>query len=206
MRAREVFLKRMLNNIKIQLFFFLLIICTCFSAKSYQEKYLNIVLEYLNNINEFSSSFLQIQNNNISEGVLSIKNKRLRIEYTSPNELLFILKENKAMFFNKELQEVQYFNPKNTAGQFLLDLFNKEKFLSDAKVVIGEGHFYVTKKIYLDDMLSSVEIYFEETPFQLRKIQITNETDIISFTIINPNFFPDLNDKIFSLANPLLSL
>ena len=32
-----------------------------------------------------------------------------------------------------------------------------------------------------------------------------NNEGIISFTILNPNFNPNLNNKIFSLANPLLS-
>ena len=74
--------------------------------------------------------------------MLFIKENRLRIEYILPTELVFILKKNKAMFYNKELQEVQYFNPKNTAGEFLLNLFNNQKFFSDAQVVTGSGYFY----------------------------------------------------------------
>ena len=57
--------------------------------------------------------------------------------------------------------------------------------------------FYLLKSIYLDDTLKVVEVYFEENPFHLRKIRIRNEDGIISFTIINPNFHPNLNDKIF---------
>ena len=187
-----------------ELFLLLLIVCVSASAKSNQKKYLDNVFDYLNKINEFSSSFLQTQNNDISEGVLSIKNKRLRIEYISPTRLVFVLKKNKGMFFNKDLQEVKYFNPQNTAGQFLLDLFNDQEFLLDAKVRSGSGYFYLSKKIHLDDVSSKIEIYFEENPFQLRKIRIIGNEEIISFAIINPDFNPYLNDKLFSLANPML--
>ena len=118
MWAKEVFLKRIINKKIIRLFLFFFTLYISSPGNSKQDEYLNNVFEYLDKINEFSSSFLQIENNDISEGLLSIKNKRLRIEYISPTKLVFVLKENKAMFFNIELQEVQYFNPQNTAGQF----------------------------------------------------------------------------------------
>ena len=89
-------------------------------------------LTYLENFNEFTSSFLQIQKNDVSEGLIFIKGDRLRIEYTSPSHIIFILKKNKGMYFNKELQEVQYFNPKNTIGKFLIDLFTNNNFLSNS--------------------------------------------------------------------------
>ena len=73
---------------------------------------------YLNNINEFYSSFLQVENDDIREGKFYLKNNRIRIEYSSPNNIVFVLKKNKVMFFNKDLQEVHYFNPKDTLGQF----------------------------------------------------------------------------------------
>lgn len=204
MWAKEMFLEKINKKKIIKLYLIVFIALFSFSVKCNEEEYLNNVANYLTKINEFSSSFLQIQNNEISEGLISIKKKRLRIEYMSPSKLVFILKKNKAMFFNKDLQEVEYFNPKKTAGQFLLDLFNEEKFLSDAKVIKGNGYFYLLKKIYIDEDLNEVEIYFEENPLHLRKIEIINGAGITSFTINNPNFNPNLNDKLFSLANPLL--
>jgi outer membrane lipoprotein-sorting protein len=161
-------------------------------------------LKFLKEINEFSSTFLQIQNNDVSEGLISIKGKRLRIEYTAPSNLIFVLKKNKAMYFNKELEEVQYFNPKNTIGEFFIDLFNNDDFLLNSHAQKKEGYFYIQKIIDFDETQYSVKIYFEEKPFQLRKLEIINDIEIITFTLINPNYNPNLNDKIFSLANPLL--
>ena len=58
--------------------------------------------------------------------------------------------------------------------------------------------------IVLDNETNVVEIFFEEAPIKLRKIEIVNSEGKTSFTIINPNYNPDLDEKIFSLADPLL--
>ena len=110
MQAKEVFLKKMLNIKSIKLFFIFIFFSLPLASK--ETIALNNALNYLKGLNEFSSSFLQIQNNDISEGLIFIKGDRLRIEYTSPSNIIFILKKNKGMYFNTELQEVQYFNPK----------------------------------------------------------------------------------------------
>ena len=186
----------------------LLVISICFlsfMAKSDENTPLKSALIYLKNLDEFSSSFLQIQNNDVSEGLIFIKGKRIRIEYISPSNLVFVLRKNKGMYFNIELQEVQYFNPKNTIGEFLLDLFNNNNFLSDSITMRKEGYFYIRNDIQLDETTYKVKVYFEEKPFQLRKLEILNDLEFTTFTILNPNHNPSLNDKIFSLANPLLS-
>ena len=108
------------------------------------------------------------------------------------------------MYYNKELEEVQYFNPKNTIGKFFINLFNNDDFLSNSTIKKREGYFYILKEIQFDDVIYKITIYFEENPFQLRKLEIANDIDVTTFTIINHNYNPDLNDKIFSLANPLL--
>ena len=186
---------------------FTIIILIFFSFEIYGINQINLkeINLYLNNINEFQSTFLQIENNTISEGEFSLKNDRIRIEYSSPSNIIFVLKKNKVMFYNKDLEEVQYFNPKDTLGQFFLDLFNKEKFLSKSNITHKAGYFYLTKNLFLDDQLHTIKIYFEKSPMQLRKIEIDNELNKISFTLLNPNFNPNLQDKIFSLANPMLN-
>jgi len=203
MQEKGAFLKRMLNLKSIKLFFIFVLLSLPLASK--ENIALNSALNYLNNLNEFSSSFLQIQNNDISEGLIFIKGDRLRIEYISPSNIIFILKKNKGMYFNTELQEVQYFNPKKTIGKFFIDLFNNNKFLSDSKIINKKGYFYIQNEIQLDEITYGIKIYFEEKPLQLRKLEIINELEIINFTILNPNYNPNLNDKFFSLANPLLS-
>ena len=198
-----MFLKKIFNAKIIKIF--IIVFCLLKPVNSKEVNLLNDALIYLSNLNVFSSSFLQIQNNEVSEGLFYIKGKRIRIEYKKPNELVFVLKKNKGMYYNVGLQEVQYFNPEKTIGWFIIDLFNNENFLSDSKTNKKKGHFYIYKKVEFDDVLYNIKIYFEEKPFHLRKIEIISDLEIITFTLINPNFNPTLDDKIFSLANPLLS-
>ena len=68
-----------------------------------------------------------------------------------------------------------------------------------------KSYFYIQKEIQLDEKKFIIKVYFEENPLQLRKLEIINDLEIITFTILNPNYNPNLDDKIFSLANPLLS-
>ena len=202
MWGKEVFLRKTFN-LKILKLVFVLIFFS-WPIKSDENTYLKDASTYLGNLDEFSSSFLQIQNNEVSKGLLFLKGNRLRIEYTSPSNIIFVLKNNRVMYFNAELQEVQYFSPKNTIGQFFIDLFNKENFLLNSQTSHGKGYFIVFKEIVFEKEKHQVEIYFEEKPLQLRKFQIINNEGITTFSILNPNFNPNLNNKIFSLANPLL--
>tara|TARA_Y100000590_G_scaffold427003_1_gene536719 strand:+ start:657 stop:1247 length:591 start_codon:yes stop_codon:yes gene_type:complete len=196
-----MFLKKIFN---ITFLFFYIYVFSSFSIKSAEAEQIQKVSNYFKNLNEFSSTFVQIQNNEVSEGLIFIKNDRLRIEYTSPSKIVFVLKHNKAMYFNKDLEEVEYFNPKNTIGKFIVDLFNDESFLLNSRITKKEGHIYIQKNILIEEENYQAKIYFEEAPFRLRKLEIINNSEIITFTILNPNFNPNLNNKIFSLANPLL--
>ena len=90
-------------------------------------------------------------------------------------------------------------------GQFFLDLFNRENFLSKTSITHKIGYLYITKEIYLDEILHTINIYFEKNPIQLRKIEVKNKLSTMSFTLLNPDFNPNLQDQIFSLANPLLN-
>ena len=100
-----------------KIFKFLIFVIFIFTpAETKEDRLTKEALNFLKEMDEFSSTFIQIQNNDVSEGLISIKGKRLRIEYTTPTNLVGVLKKNKAMYFKKDLEGVQYFNPKNTIG------------------------------------------------------------------------------------------
>ena len=65
-------------------------------------------LNYLNTLENFSASFLQNDGSNLSEGKIFIGNKRVRAEYFSPEKILIILSEDKAMYYNYELEEDEF--------------------------------------------------------------------------------------------------
>ena len=78
MQEKEVFLKKVFDLKFIKLL--VVLIFLSFPAKNKESDSLNDALTYLKNLDEFSSSFLQIQDNDVSEGLIYIKGNRIRIE------------------------------------------------------------------------------------------------------------------------------
>ena len=156
------------------------------------------------NSSEISSDFIQINENEIQEGRFYLKKNRLRIEYLTPSKIVFVIKKNKAMYFNMDLSEVQYFNPKKTVAEFFFNLFYKKNFLDDAEITLDKNFFSLKKNITIQDEDNLIQVFFEKSPLKLRKVELINSQGSVSFGITNINYNPNLNDKLFSLANPLL--
>ena len=195
------------KNINYSHIIFFLLILTCLLAKAEEEdkNYRLKILEYLSNNKEFSSSFIQYSDGAIQEGEFFLKKNRLRIEYSEPTQIVFVIKGSNAMYYNIDLKEVEYFNPKNTMAMIFFDFFYDKKFLDDIKFNNENNLFNFIKKIIIKDEINEIKIIFEKSPIKLRKIEISNSDSLTSFTIVNANYNPDLDDKIFSLANPLLN-
>ena len=203
MWEKEMFLKKNDNFLII----FVILFSIFYSYDSFAEEKINKnkIFDYLENINEFSASFIQIQENDISEGLLFIGFERLKLEYTKPSKLIFILKKNRGMLYNPDLKEVQYFNTKNNAGQIFFDLFYNKNFFEDSKIISNSQEITVDKEIDFDDSKYKINILFENFPLNLRKISVDNSDTVTFFSITNHNYNPKLDKKIFSLANPLLN-
>ena len=205
MREKEVFLKN--KNIIYTYVVFILLISTCFLTKAEEgnKNYRLKISEYLSNNKEFASSFIQYSDGSFQEGEFFLKKNRLRIEYNTPAKIIFVIKDGNAMYYNLDLKEVEYFNPKNTVAKIFFDFFYDKKFLDDIKFNSENNLFNFIKKITIKDEINEIKIIFEKSPIKLRKIEINNSDSLTSFTIVNANYNPDLDDKIFSLANPLLN-
>ena len=198
-----MFLKK--NNIIFNLIVFCTFILCAPTFSEENKKQVKIKLEkYLLNSSEISSDFIQINENQIHEGRFYLKRNRLRIEYLTPSKIIFVIKKNKAMYFNVDLSEVQYFNPNKTIAEFFFNLFYKKNFLDDAELILDKDFFSLKKIITIQDEHNLIKVFFEKSPLKLRKIELTNSQGNISFGISNINYNPNLNDKLFSLANPLL--
>ena len=203
MQEKEVFSKN--KNINYSYIIFFLLILTCFLAEADGENknYKLKILEYLSNNKEFSSSFIQFNDDAFQEGEFFLKRNRLRIEYGTPTQIVFVIKDGNAMYYNLDLKEVEYFNPKNTVAKIFFDFFYDKKFLEGIEFNDENNSFDFVKKIKIKDEINNIKIIFEKSPIKLRKIEINNSEGFTSFTIINANYNPVLDDKMFSLVNPL---
>ena len=89
-------------------------------------------------------------------------------------------------------------------AKIFFDFFYDKKFFEGIKFNNENNSFDFVKKIKIKDEINNIKIIFEKSPIKLRKIEISNSDGFTSFTIVNANYNPVLDDKMFSLANPLL--
>ena len=193
------------NKFNLKIFLFLIFLSKILSAEENEILIKNKISDYLAKTAEFSSKFIQTNDEMLQEGKFFIKRNRLRIEYISPTKLIIIVKENNAMYYNVDLEEVQYFNPKNTIAEIFFNLFYDLSFLDEVEISLNKTHFTLTKEQEIDEENNVIKIIFERSPLIMRKIEVRNSSGVTTFGIVDQNYNPELDDKIFSLANPLLS-
>ena len=188
------------------IFYFLIIISFIFSSNSYSKTNdKKEVFSYLNSLKNFSASFLQNDGKNLSEGKVYIGTKRVRAEYFSPSKILIILDEEKAMYYNYELEEDEFFNPKNTNAWFFYDIFRNPLFFEDSLIQL-ENNELILEKTGADDEENSflIRVYFEKNPLILRGLEVIIGNEILKLSIYNHNYFEEFDKNFFKLINPKL--
>ena len=167
------------------------------------QKYLQeIVIKHIKSIEEFSSQFLQTNGKTIEEGDLYLKNKRIKIHYHSPSEIQIIIAQNKAMYYNKDLQELQYFNPNKSLASYFYNIFYNTTFFNEAIFEEKNNYIVVSKNLTVDEEKIKLKIFIEQNPIVIRKLRIEKSDSVIIFNILNHNFNPGLTNKIVSMINP----
>ena len=161
------------------------------------------ILNHLNSLENFSASFLQNDGKNLSEGKVFIGEKRVRAEYFSPTKILIILDDNKAMYYDYELEEDEFFNPKDTNAWFFYDVFRNPLFFEDGLIELRKNEA-ILEKTGLDNEGRNflIKIYFEVNPLMLRSIEIHINDEMIKLSIYNHNYNEDFSKDFFKLINP----
>tara|TARA_B100000674_G_scaffold460285_1_gene438212 strand:+ start:66 stop:662 length:597 start_codon:yes stop_codon:yes gene_type:complete len=163
------------------------------------------ILNYLNSLQNFSASFIQNDNETLSEGKVYIGEKRVRAEYLSPSKILIVLDEDKAMYYNYELEEDEFFNPRNTNAWFFYDIFRNPNFFEDSKIIIKNKEIVLEKSGYDNEETKYlIDVYFENNPLILRKIEVFINDEFLQISIFNHNYNEDFEKGFFKLINPKL--
>ena len=161
------------------------------------------VLDYLSSLKFFSASFLQNDGENLSEGKVYIGKKRVRAEYYSPTKILIVLGEDKAMYYNYELQEDEFFNPKNTNAWFFYEIFRNPVFFKDGLIETTKNELIIKKNgMDYEDRNFSIKVYFEKKPLILRAIEVIVEDSFLKLSIYNHNYYEEFDNDFFKLINP----
>ncbi len=163
------------------------------------------ILDYLNSLQYFSASFIQNDNETLSEGKVYIGKKRVRAEYLSPSKILIILDEDKAMYYNYELEEDEFFNPKNTNAWFFYDIFRNPYFFEDSKIIVKNNEIILNKSGFdSEETKYLINIYFENNPVILRKIEVFINDAFLQISIFDHNYNEDFDKNFFKLISPKL--
>ena len=185
-------------------FYIILFLILSYKAESNTDIKIKI-LDYLNSMQNFSASFIQNDNETLSEGMVYIGEKRVRAEYLFPSKILIILDENKAMYYNYELEEDEFFNPKNTNAWFFYDIFRNPYFFENSNITIKNEEVMLKKRGYDNEETEySINVYFENNPVVLRKIEVYINDELIQMSIFNHNYNVDFDKNFFKLINPEL--
>ena len=163
------------------------------------------IFKYLGSLTNFSASFLQNDGKNISEGRVFIGNKRVRAEYSSPTKILIILDEDKAMYYNYELEEDEFFDPKNTNAWFFYDIFRNPLFLENSIMNVRNKEIIIEKEgIDNEEKDFLIKVYFEQNPLVLRSVEVTIDDETLKLSIYNHNYYQEFDKNFFKLINPKL--
>ena len=151
----------------------------------------------------FSASFLQNDGENLSEGKVYIGEKRVRAEYFSPTKILIVLGEDKAMYYNYELEEDEFFNPKNTNAWFFYEIFRNPIFFKDGLVETRKNELIIKKNgVNYEDRNFSIKVYFEKNPLILRAIEVVVGDSFLKLSIYNHSYNEEFDNDFFKLINP----
>ncbi len=165
------------------------------------------ISNYFFKINNFTSNFIQSDSDGIQEGniYLSNKVKRIKIHYNEPSNIIFVLKNNKAMYFNVDLEEVEYFNTKNSIADIFFKVFYDEKFFYNSTIIEKKNTIEIKKTIIANEEEKEILIFFEKNPLIIKQIKIKENEGYRVMTFVNPNFNISFKKNFFSIANPLLN-
>ena len=186
--------------------YFFVVLFLIFSYKVESNTNIKIkTLDYLNSLQYFSASFIQNDNESLSEGKVYIGEKRVRAEYLSPSKILIILDEDKAMYYNYELEEDEFFNPKNTNAWFFYDIFRNPYFFEDSKIVVKNNEIMLEKSgVDSEETKYLINVYFENSPVILRKIEVFLNGEFLQISIFDHNYNENFEKSFFKLINPKL--
>ncbi len=195
MQARGKFLKKLINLTA----FSILSVVIFFSKNLAGDDVGSKIDKYVNNLNYFSSKFIQSNGTSLEEGRIYIKDNKIRLDYFLPNRSL-ILSKNKGVYINHELKEEEFFSTqKNIVGIFY-DIFLDKNYFSKLTPKKKSEEIVFEKIISINSTKTNLRIFFENKPIILRKITAESENEIISISFNEHNYNSILDDDLFSFV------
>mgnify|MGYP001276177465 FL=1 len=180
-------------------FFLYTFLVFCFLTKkisSFDNKLLNQLENYLNQLNNISSQFIQSSTSGSEKTgeILISKPGKLRIEYKKSKELLIVADGKWLHYFDTELNEIQSVIIEKSPAWILLkkNLDLKNDF-NISKLEKKSGKITLTLVDKNIENIEKVELIFSSNPIKLKKWVVTDtqeiETTIALLNIIKKKKF-----------------
>jgi outer membrane lipoprotein-sorting protein len=164
------------------------------------------VQDYLNNIHTLQSRFEQISGEGgIATGTIYISRPgKMRVEYDPPVPILLVATEGRIWYYDKKLEEVSFFDLKDTPAWFLLQ--DNVRFGGDITVNDLERDPNVLRVTVTETKnpdLGKATLVLSDHPLELRKWQILDaQRKNVTVTLDDPHYGPPLSPNLFYWTDP----
>ena len=184
--------------------FFIIFLLIFFSSELIAEDEILKVIDYNQSLKKSSALILQTSEGQISEGTIFFGEERIRVDYLSPNKITIILSKKKGAYINHDLQEAQFFNTSKSYVKFFFSLLNNKDFINQSKISILKDTIKIKSVLEINEIIYNISIFYENEPIKLRKIEITNDENIITIGFFEHIVNQQYEDSFFSMINPYL--
>ncbi|MDF3047411.1 MAG: outer rane lipoprotein carrier protein LolA [Candidatus Midichloriaceae bacterium] len=165
---------------------------------------IKLVDDYLASIKTIKSEFVQTDSSGGKRGGMMYVKKpnRIRIEYSSPDRELVLLKSDLIMHYLEDLDEANYL-PKDELAISLLAQKNF-KLTKQAKINKFElvSNFIELGFFLRDDRQNRyITLRIQKNPMKLISIAVNNGDDLVTVNFIAPIVNDNIDNKVFEFSN-----
>ena len=196
-QEKEMLLK---NNSAIT-FIFAILFFFSFNTNANENQNAKAV-DYLKKLKFFSTSFIQDDETSLSDGKIFIGENRIRVEYYNPVKILIILDKNKAMYYNYDLDEDEFFDPRDTSAWFFFDIFFNPEFFFKAKATEKNSYLELVSEGFNNEEIYKIKVLFEKNPFVIRKIILNQNDASLTLSFFDHKYNNSYDKDFFKLINP----
>ena len=124
------------------------------------------------------------------------------MEYYNPVKILIILDKNKAMYYNYDLDEDEFFDPRDTSAWFFFDIFFNPEFFFDAKASEKNNYLELVREGFNNEEIYKIKVLFENNPFVIRKIILNQNDASLTLSFFDHKYNNSYDKDFFKLINP----
>ena len=172
-----------------------------------QQRLIDKIENYFNNIRTIKSKFYQISNNGGSaEGDFYVmKPNKMRLEYKPPHPVEVVADGYYLIFHDKKLEQVTYLDlNENPASMILKENFSfKTDDIAITDMTAGAGLITVTVIKKSQPTAGKITLIFKDSPLSLKQWQVVDAQQITtSVTLDNMEINTSLDNQLFKFKDP----